>query len=51
VEITSPGKLMSSVDFSDMKSGQSDIHNKILAPVFKKLGIIEHWGNALKLIA
>ena len=51
VEIASPGKLMPTVDFSDMESGQSDIRNKILAPVFKKLGIIEQWGNGLKLIA
>ena len=51
IEITSPGKLMPSVDFSDMDSGQSDIRNKILAPVFKRLGIIEQWGNGLKLIA
>ena len=50
IEITSPGKLMPSVDFSDMESGQSDIRNKKLAPVFKRLGIIEQWGNGLKLI-
>jgi predicted HTH transcriptional regulator len=50
IEITSPGKLMPSVDFSDMESGQSDIRNKTLAPVFKRLGIIEQWGNGLKLI-
>ncbi len=42
---------MPTVDFSDMESGQSDIRNKILAPVFKKLRIIEQWGNGLKLIA
>jgi predicted HTH transcriptional regulator len=34
-----------------MESGQSDIRNKTLAPVFKKLGIIEQWGNGLQLIA
>lgn len=51
VEITSPGKLMPTVDFSDMESGHSDIRHKILAPVFKKLRIIEQWGNGLKLIA
>lgn len=51
VEITCPGKLMSSVDFNDIESGQSDIRNKILSPVFKKLGILEQWGNGLKLIA
>jgi ATP-dependent DNA helicase RecG len=34
-----------------MEAGQSDIRNKILAPVFKKLGIIEQWGNGLQLIS
>lgn len=33
-----------------MESGQSDIRNKVLAPIFKKLGIIEKWGNGLKFI-
>lgn len=51
IEITNPGKLAPTVDFSDMLSGQSSIRNKILAPVFKHLGIIEQWGNGLKLIA
>jgi predicted HTH transcriptional regulator len=51
IEITSPGKLMPSVDFMEMDSGQSDIRNKVLAPVFKRIGIIEQWGNGLKLIA
>jgi ATP-dependent DNA helicase RecG len=51
VEITSPGKLMPSIDFSDMEARQSDIRNKIIAPVFKKLGIIDQWGNGLKLIS
>ncbi|KUJ95354.1 MAG: Restriction modification system DNA specificity domain [Desulfonauticus sp. 38_4375] len=51
IEITSPGKLMPTIDFDDMESGQSDIRNKVLASVFKKLGIIEQWGNGLRLIA
>lgn len=51
IEVTSPGKLMPTIDFDDMESGQSDIRNKILAPVFKRLGIIEQWGNGLRLIA
>lgn len=51
IEITSPGKLMASVDFQEMHSGQSDVRNKILAPVFKRIGIIEQWGNGLQLIA
>ncbi len=51
IEITSPGNLLPTVDFTQMESGQSDIRNKVLAPVFKKLGIIEQWGNGLKLIS
>jgi predicted HTH transcriptional regulator len=51
IEITSPGKLPPTVDYSDMEAGQSDIRNKILAPVFKRLGIIEQWGNGLRIIA
>jgi len=51
VEITSPGKLLPSVDFDDMDAGQSDIRNKILAPVFKRLGVVEQWGNGLRIIA
>jgi len=34
-----------------MDARQSDIRNKVIAPVFKKLGIIDQWGNGLKLIA
>ena len=51
IKITSPGKLLPSIDFEDMKSGQSDIRNKVLAPVFKKMGIIEQWGSGLQLIS
>jgi len=33
-----------------MESGQSDIRNKCIASVFKKMGVIEQWGSGLKLI-
>ena len=33
-----------------MESRQSDARNKIIAPVFKRMGIIDQWGNGLKLI-
>jgi len=51
LEITSPGKLLPSIDFNEMDARQSDVRNKVIAPVFKKLGIIDQWGNGLKLIA
>lgn len=51
VEITSPGLLPPSIDYAAMENRQSDARNKVIAPVFKRLGIIDQWGNGLKLIA
>ena len=51
VEITSPGLLPPSINYDEMAVRQSDARNRIIAPVFKKLGIIDQWGNGLKLIA
>ena len=51
VEITSPGKLHPSIDFSDMEVRQSEIRNRVIAPFFKHLGLIDQWGNGLTLIA
>ena len=51
IEITSPGLLPPSIDYGRMKLKQSDIKNKVLAPIFKKIGIIEQWGNGLSIIA
>ena len=51
VEITSPGLLPPSIDYAAMESRQSDARNKAIAPVFKRLGIIDQWGNGLKLVA
>jgi len=28
-----------------------DIRNRVIAPVFKRLGLIDQWGNGLKIIA
>ena len=50
VEITNPGKLLPSIEFDKMEARQSDIRNKVIAPLFKHLGIIDQWGNGLKLI-
>jgi predicted HTH transcriptional regulator len=51
IEITSPGLLLPSIDYAEMENRQSDARNKVIAPVFKHLGIIDQWGNGLKLIA
>jgi len=51
IEITSPGLLPPSIDYAAMEARQSDARNKVIAPVFKRLGIIDQWGNGLKLVA
>ena len=51
VEITSPGLLPPSIDYAAMGNRQSDARNRVIAPVFKRLGIIDQWGNGLKLVA
>ncbi|MFI3261346.1 MAG: putative DNA binding domain-containing protein [Rikenellaceae bacterium] len=51
VEVTSPGLLYPSIDFNAMESRQSYARNKLIAPLFKHLGIIDQWGNGLKLVA
>ncbi len=38
------------IEFKNALPSNADL-NKTLAPVFKKLGIIEQWGNCLQLIA
>ena len=51
IEISSPGLLPPSIAYSAMESRQSDARNKVIAPVFKRIGIIDQWGNGLKLVA
>ena len=45
LEITSPGTLLPSIDIAELVVGQSEIRNRILAPIFKQLGLIEQWGT------
>jgi len=47
IEITSPGKLLPSIDFDELEARQSDIRNKVIAPIFKRVGLIDQWGNVL----
>ena len=51
IEITSPGTLPPSIDFQEMDARQSDIRNKVIAPIFKHIGVIDQWGNGLKIIS
>ncbi|MHC1738145.1 MAG: ATP-binding protein [Ignavibacteriaceae bacterium] len=48
LEITSPGTIPPSIDLNNLSSGQSEIRNKILAPIFKGLRLIEQWGTGFQ---
>jgi len=51
VDITGPGTLPPSIDFQEMDARQSDILNKVIAPICKHIGVIDQWGNGLKIIS
>jgi len=50
LEITSPGSLPGGMPFDRLGTGRSEIRNRILAPVFKELGLIEAWGTGIRKI-
>jgi len=47
LEITSPGTLPDTISVEQLGSGRSDIRNRILAPLFKDLKLIESWGTGI----
>ena len=48
LEITSPGTIPPSIDLNNLSSGQSEIRNKTLGPIFKELQLIEQWGTGFQ---
>lgn len=48
LEITSPGTIPPSIDLNNLLSGQSEIRNKTLGPIFKELQLIEQWGTGFR---
>jgi predicted HTH transcriptional regulator len=50
LEITSPGTLPDSLPIEELGSGRSEIRNRILAPIFKDLKLIEAWGSGIQKI-
>lgn len=47
LEITSPGPLPDTMPEEELGTGRSDIRNRILAPIFKDLKLIEAWGTGI----
>lgn len=48
IEITSPGYLPGTLDPQHLGTGISELRNKVLGPVFRKLKLIEQWGTGFK---
>lgn len=44
-------KFALSIIFQEMEYRQSDICNKVIASIFKHIGVINQWGNGLKIIS
>jgi len=47
VNIVSPGSYPNSINKEDIESGRSDARNRVIANVFKELGLIEQWGSGI----
>ena len=48
LEITSPGPLPDTLPIEDLGTGRSKIRNRVLAPIFKDLKLIESWGTGIQ---
>lgn len=50
IEITNPGGLQFGMTLERAIAGSSKVRNMVIASVFEKLHLIEHWGSGLKRI-
>lgn len=50
IEITNPGGLYGGITLEKILKGTSSIRNQILADIFSKMNLIEHWGTGIKRI-
>lgn len=48
VEVSSPGGLFGGITVEKIKNGSSSIRNKVLADIFSKMELVEHWGIGIK---
>ncbi|MEW6380920.1 MAG: RNA-binding domain-containing protein [bacterium] len=48
LEITSPGPLPETMPIEKLGTGRSEIRNRILAPIFKDIKVIEAWGTGIQ---
>lgn len=48
VEIENPGILLPGLTMDDMRDGVSRVRNRVIARVFKELGLVEQWGTGVR---
>jgi ATP-dependent DNA helicase RecG len=50
VNIVSPGSLPYNITIEDVFNGRSEARNRVVAHIFKELGLIEQWGSGINRI-
>jgi len=50
VNIVSPGSFPNTITAGDIANGRSEARNKVVANIFKELGLIEQWGSGINRI-
>jgi ATP-dependent DNA helicase RecG len=48
MEIQNPGMLPFGITSEDFKAGVSKIRNRVIARIFRELGLMEEWGSGYK---
>jgi len=48
LEIENPGLLPLGMTVEDLPQGVSKLRNRIIARVFKEIGLVEHWGSGIQ---
>jgi len=50
VNIVSPGSFPNTITAEDIENGRSEARNRVIANIFKELGLIEQWGSGINRI-
>jgi len=50
VNVVSPGSLPNNITIEDIFNGRSEVRNRVIAHIFKDLGLIEQWGSGINRI-
>jgi len=48
IEVENPGILLPGLTLDDLRDGVSRVRNRVLARVFKELGLVEQWGTGVQ---